>query len=163
MNVRKAEIVGVAALLALVLFGFYQTSLIDLTLSSELETFTGPRAYPRIILGAMLLLLFFQLLKLGIDRNNVAGTDTSQPRHPRLTKVVVAIATLVLFSATFEPLGYLITVIPLLVAAGYLNGARSPSQIVVFSVIAAAICLVVFRYGLNTVLPEGVFGIDKIF
>jgi hypothetical protein len=57
----------------------------------------------------------------------------------------------------------LITLVPLLIAFGYLNGADNLARNALFSVVAAAACLVVFRYGLNTVLPEGILGIDEIF
>lgn len=163
MNVRQADLVSAVSILALVFFGFYQTSLIDLALSSELETFTGPRAYPRIILSGMLFLVFLQLGKIWIGRHKEAAVEIALPVHPRLTKVFLALLTLTMFTAVFEPLGYLITVIPLLIIVGYLNGADNLSRTVIFSVVASAICLIVFRYGLNTVLPEGLIGIDQIF
>ena len=63
MNLRQRELVSVCMLFAVVIFYFYLTTQIDLAFSSELEKITGPRAYPRIILGAMTflgLLLLFQ-------------------------------------------------------------------------------------------------------
>ena len=45
------------ALLAFVMAAFAATSRIDLSLSSSLETFTGPRAYPRLLLAVMAALL----------------------------------------------------------------------------------------------------------
>lgn len=163
MNERRTDIISAISILALVFIGFYQTSLIDLTLSSELEKFTGPRAYPRIILSGMLFLVFIQLGMIWIARNKEVAADIAPPVHPRLTKVFLSLLTLTLFTAAFEPLGYIITMIPLLVIIGYLNGANNPWKIIVFAVVASATCLVVFRYGLNTVLPEGLLGIDQIF
>ncbi len=163
MNVRQAEFLGASALIALIVFGFYQTSLIDLTLSSELETFTGPRAYPRIILSGMLLLAFVHTGKLLFTRKEEIAQDTALPAHPRLTRVLLALLTLVILAFVLEPVGYLITLVPFLIAIGFLNGATSPAKTALFSIIASAICLVVFRYGLNTVLPEGLLGIDQIF
>lgn len=163
MNVRQADWVSVAVLLALVGAGFYLTTLIDLTLSSDLETFTGPRAYPRILLAGMLLLALVQLAKLWVSRDQEALQEFAAPIHPRLTKVLLALLVLAVFATVFEPLGYLITLAPLLIAIGYLNGADSFLKNVLFSIFASAICLVVFRYGLNTVLPEGLLGIDQVF
>lgn len=160
---RQTDSISAVSILALVLFLFYQTSLIDLTLSSELETFTGPRAYPRILLSGMLFLVLLQLGRTWIGRARETAVDKTLPIHPRLTKVFLALLTLAMFTAVFEPLGYLITIVPLLIIVGYLNGADSLSRTVTFSVVASAICLVVFRYGLNTVLPEGLLGIDNIF
>ena len=162
MNMRKADFIGALALLALVVFGLYQTSLIDLALSSELETFTGPRAYPRFLLYVMLFLVVIQLGKLWFHRGT-AVAESSSPMHPRLTKVLLGLLLLILFTAVFESLGYLVTIIPLLIAIGYLNGADNIYVTCIFAFFVSVVCLVVFRYGLNTVLPEGVFGIDQIF
>ena len=63
MNLRRREMAGAIAMMAIVVFYFYLTTLIDLAFSSELETITGPRAYPRIILtimGALCALLLIQ-------------------------------------------------------------------------------------------------------
>jgi len=164
MSLRQAELVTAVVLLAFVLFAFYQTALIDLTLSSELETISGPRAYPRILLSGMLLLVLLQLVKAWLSRRNrEAMADRNPALHPRLTKVAIAVFILALFTALFEPLGYLLTIVPMLLVIGYLNGARNVGQTVVFTALASAVCLLVFRYGLNTVLPEGLLGIDEIF
>ena len=163
MNARQVELFSAVAIAVLVFIGFYETSQIDLTLSSELETFTGPRAYPRIILSGMLFLVCIQLGKIWIGRTKKTVTSNTLPIHPRLTKVFLAFSTLTLFTALFEPLGYLITMVPLLTMVGYLNGADSFTRTVTFSIFASVICLVIFRYGLNIVLPEGLIGIDQIF
>jgi len=53
----RAELIVTLLLIAAVLWGFFLTSRIDLAFSSELETFSGPRAYPNLILCVMLALL----------------------------------------------------------------------------------------------------------
>lgn len=164
MSFRRVDFLSAALLLTFVLYCFYLTTQIDLTLSSDLETFTGPRAYPRIILGGMLLLGLIQLGKSWINLKSHAGDEVPPEHfHPRLTKVCMALAALAVFAALFEPLGYLIVMSPLLVGIGYLNGASNFARNAVFSVVAMIVCLIVFRYGLNTILPEGLLGIDQIF
>lgn len=164
MSIRRLELFSAVAMLAFVLFCFYLTTQIDLTFSSELETFTGPRAYPRIILSGMLFLTLIQLVKFWASaKARIDDEITPEPFHPRLTKVGFALLALCVFAALFEPLGYLLMMFPLLIAIGYLNGASSLARNALFSIIAILICLVVFRYGLNTVLPEGLIGIDQIF
>jgi hypothetical protein len=166
MRLRQVELLSSLVMLAAISCGFYLTTRIDLTLSSELETFTGPRAYPRIILSGMLVLVLALVAKaLGNYKSDkLDSTDALNASfHPRLTKVFAALFLLVVFTSLFESLGYLITLFPLLLAFGYLNGANNLARNALFSVIAAAICLIIFRYGLNTVLPEGILGIDEIF
>lgn len=166
MNLRRIELLSALVMLVLIAGGFYLTTRIDLTLSSELETFTGPRAYPRIILSGMLILGLLLIFKAwGQLRSADPDPDEAAPMpfHPRLTKVTLALGALVVFTAAFEPLGYIISLFPLLIAIGYLNGANNLARTALFSAAAAIICLVIFRYGLNTVLPEGILGIDQIF
>ncbi len=164
MSLRRVELLSALVMSMLILYGFYLTSLIDLTLSSELETFTGPRAYPRIILAGMFVLALMLVGKAWANRqDDEIDSGPVEPFHPRLTKVAMALLILVIFAALFEPLGYLLTLVPLLMAIGYLNGADNLARNATYSILSMATCLVIFRYGLNTVLPEGLLGIDQIF
>ena len=52
----RIELAVTLAFVFAILFGLYQTSQIDLAFSSDLETFSGPRAYPGLILSALLVL-----------------------------------------------------------------------------------------------------------
>jgi len=70
---------------------------------------------------------------------------------------------LTVFVLLFERVGYILTMIPLLVLVAHLCGARSWVISTVVSLCLTALCLVIFRYGLATVLPEGLFGIDAVF
>ncbi|MDB3936103.1 tripartite tricarboxylate transporter TctB family protein [Granulosicoccus sp.] len=163
MSGRKAEISKALTLLTLVIFGFYQTTTIDLTFSSELELFTGPRAYPRLLLCGMLLLVVIHLGNLVLRSDNAINSDVKVPMHPRLSKVILALFVLILFTSIFELLGYLLAIVPLIVTISFLNGANHIIKTCFFAVLISLICLIVFRYSLNTVLPEGVLGIDQIF
>ena len=52
----RVELAVTLVFVGLVILGLYLTSQIDLAFSSDLETFSGPRAYPGLILSIMLLL-----------------------------------------------------------------------------------------------------------
>ena len=159
MTKTRAELIVTLLLIAAVLWGFFLTSRIDLAFSSELETFSGPRAYPGFILGVMLVLL--------------VGTALHLVRGPRDTgafvfsastwRAVGLFAALTVFVLLFEQVGYILTMVPLLVLVAHLCGARSLGFSIVASLSLTAACLVIFRYGLATVLPEGLFGIDAVF
>ena len=80
-----------------------------------------------------------------------------------LVSVVLAILMLCIFASAFEPVGYIFTVPPLVFAAALLNRARNWKSAALTALISTACLLIIFRYGLNIVLPEGLLGIDWIF
>ena len=159
MKKTRAELVVTLLLIAAVVWGLFLTGRIDLAFSSELETFSGPRAYPGLILGVMLVLLVgtaLPLVRVPQDRETyVFGGSTL-----RAVGLFVALTVFVLF---FEQVGYILTMVPLLVLVAHLCGARHWGFSIVASISLTAACLVIFRYGLATVLPEGFFGIDAVF
>ena len=141
-----------------ILIGLYLTSQIDLAFSSDLETFSGPRAYPAMILCAMLV---FNALSV-LQSRSAHQPASSQHAQPRTGQAMTLFALLVLFCLVLEPLGYILAMTPLLIAVSWLNGARRWPAMVMVSVLLALTCLLIFRYALNTVLPEGLLGIDRI-
>ncbi len=161
MNIRTRELVSAATILILVAFGYHLTGFIDLSFSSELERFTGPRAYPRMILAVMLVLSLLLLIRAYIFAPAMADEDATDTAGRG--KVALAVLSIALFVAVFEWIGFIVCMPVLLFSIGMLHGARYPARVAVTALIAAAVCLVVFRYGLNTVLPEGLLGIDQIF
>ena len=80
-----------------------------------------------------------------------------------LRAVGLALALIILFVSLFEPLGYLLTVPPLVFAAAVLNRAKNLKTALLVAITASLSLLIIFRYGLNTVLPEGIFAIDQVF
>ena len=159
MKKARAELIVTLLLIVAVLWGFFLTSRIDLAFSSDLETFSGPRAYPGLILGVMLVLLggtALQLVRGPQDRDAFAFSETTW-------RAVGLFAALTAFVLLFERVGYILTMVPLLVLVARLCGARSWVINTVAALCLTAVCLVIFRYGLATVLPEGLFGIDAVF
>lgn len=157
MQTTKAPLLFALAFTAAILLGFYLNSRIDLAFSSDLETFSGPRAYPGMILAAM---LAFNLLTLFQSRQKAPTSVTSTPRT---LQAMALFAVLVLFCFVLEPVGYILTMIPLLIIVARLNGAKSWALTILTSTLLSITCLVIFRYALDTVLPEGLLGIDRIF
>lgn len=159
MDQRHRELIGAIGMILLVLFFFWQSGKIDLAFSSELETLTGPRAYPRIILSAMGLLCAVQLFLAF----STPGGDTAEAGGSNIVRVGLMIALVAVFAAAFEPLGYILTAPLLVYFSARLNRATNRINAAAVALIVSAVILVVFRYGLNTVLPEGVIGIDQVF
>lgn len=159
MDQRHREVAGAIGMVLLVSFFFWQSGKIDLAFSSELETLTGPRAYPRIILTAMGLLCAVQLFQA----LSLQDGETVKAYGSDMIRVGLMIALVAVFAATFEPLGYVLTAPLLVYFSARLNRAENQINAAAVALIVSAVILVVFRYGLNTVLPEGVIGIDQVF
>ena len=160
MQTTKTPLLITLIFTAAILIGFYLTSRIDLAFSSDLETFSGPRAYPGMILGAI---LAFNVVTVFQSRKEAPSGAIPQISKPRFWQAMALFAVLVLFCFVLEPVGYILTMIPLLIFVARLNGAKSWTVTIIASVLLAITCLVIFRYALDTVLPEGLLGIDRIF
>ncbi len=89
----------------------------------------GPRAFPLLILGLMAVALVF----LAIRPTPVArGDDEPELDRATLTKVIACFALLLVFAATFEPLGFIFSSILIGVPMARLYGGRwLPGAIVV--------------------------------
>lgn len=158
----RFELIVACGFLVLILFGLHQTYQIDLAFSSDLETFSGPRAYPGLILGLTLAMTLGVLASLLLSPRPASGDDAAPLFHRGTLKAIWVLAALAGFVLLLEPVGYLLTMVPLLMVTARMNGARRWLTAAMVSILMALACLAVFRYGLNTVLPEGVLGIDAI-
>ena len=157
MTKTRAELAVTLLLVGVALWGLFLTRRIDLAFSSELETFSGPRAYPGLILGVMLALL------AGTVAQALRRSATEAPVFGAATwRAAGLFAALSAFVLTFERVGYILTMVPLLVLVAHLCGARKLWVSLGAALCLTALCLVIFRYGLATVLPEGLFGIDAV-
>lgn len=158
----RVELLVTLALVVAILFGLYQTSRIDLAFSSDLETFSGPRAYPGLILSVLLVLS----VSIAAAQFRRFCRDPDLVREPFLNRRAFWPAGLFLslcaFILSFEGIGYILTMVPLLTLAAVLCGAKSVLRSLLVSVCLTALCLVIFRYGLATVLPDGILGIDRL-
>ncbi|GAB5374131.1 MAG: hypothetical protein AcusKO_05930 [Acuticoccus sp.] len=164
MSKAKLELAAAAVFTGLVVVALYLTSRIDLAFSKDLINFAGPRAYPAFVLGALLVMSCVLLVQTARKVRGEGGGRARVAFDARKAASVVAVfAASVVFAATFEPVGYLITVPAIMLFIAWVTGGRSLPKMLVTSVALAILCLIVFRYGLNTVMPEGILGIDAIF
>lgn len=156
------ELAAALVLAAFILTGFYLTGRIDLAFSSDLETISGPRAYPNLILSVLLLcnLAIVAGLVRRLLRDPGPPPDLSQVLPDNAVRPAGLLVALIGFVLAFEQVGYILTMVPLLTVTALLCGAKGRIRAFLVSLGLAAVCLIVFRYGLATVLPEGLFGID---
>lgn len=160
----RVELAITLVFIGSVLLGLHLTSRIDLAFSSDLETFSGPRAYPGMIL--LVLLVLFSAVAANqlneILRSSKNGSVNEAFFNNRSAWSAALFGALLVFVLTFESVGYILTMVPLLTVVALLCGAKNKLQAFVVAVCLTAACLVIFRYGLATVLPEGWFGIDAV-
>ena len=159
------ELTGQFILLILAIGAFVLSAQIDMEFASEMEIFAGPRRYPRIILAIFILMnviLVVSTLFKAKTFSKQPDPSLSAPAAGKARALAVLIA-LIAFVVGLETIGYLILTAPLLIFVAMMNGARLsvPTVAVCFGLTIS--CLLIFRYGLNVVLPEGILGIDRIF
>ena len=162
----KSDFLSSLGILALIAVALFLTTTIDLSFSTDLETFTGPRAYPRLLLGLALVFNAVILVRAGLRLRDAAPARPASDRNASAAgrrKAAAAAVALIVFVATFEPVGYILAMAPLLVVISLLFGARRKGRAVAVTLAMTIVCLLAFRFGLNTVLPEGVLGIDMLF
>ncbi|MEQ9639715.1 MAG: tripartite tricarboxylate transporter TctB family protein [Alphaproteobacteria bacterium] len=164
MQNPRTELAFALFFTVLILIGIFFTYRIDLAFSSDLEVISGPRAYPGMILSVLLLLNLIAVATYvsRILRDADTAASWSLPIPGNFMRSVGLLVALTMFVLVFEPVGYILTVVPLMTLSALLFGERSPMKAFIVSVSLAAVCLLIFRYGLATVLPEGVLGIDMI-
>lgn len=160
----RIELAVTFAFIVAILFGLILTGRIDLAFSSDLETFSGPRAYPGLILSILLALNLVMAANQvrSIIRERGQNIDHEPLLDKRALWSAALLVLLFVFVLLFQRLGITLTMVPLLTLVALLCGARSPIRAFVVAVCLTALCIVIFRYGLATVLPEGVLGIDMV-
>lgn len=165
MKDLRWELAGQFVFLALAISAFMLTGRIDMAFASDLEIFAGPRRYPRIILAIFIsmnvVLIVTTLLRARTLSIPEAGPGDEPGSKGRVRALAVLIA-LSVFVAVFETLGYLVLTAPLLIFVAVMNKAPLSAKTIIVCLCLTIICLMIFRYALNVVLPEGILGIDMI-
>lgn len=161
------ELIGQVTLLGLAIIAFAMTSQIDMQFASDLEIVAGPRRYPRIILTIFIVMNLILIASTLVKAKKGEAHQATEPAENSVpagkARAAAVFVCLVVFVLAFDSVGYLILTVPLLMFVAWMNGARLSIQMVVVSVGLTITCLILFRYGLNIVLPEGLLGIDAIF
>lgn len=106
----------------------------------------GPKAFP-FVLGAV-------LVGLSIGLTVGRGAETSWPSRSLWWRWAVVIATLLIYAAILNPLGFVISTTLLLVTLSLLFGGRFARSLI-FAVVFSAATYLVFRWLLALSLPPG--------
>lgn len=165
-NNLRDNLIGQVFLLAAAISALVMTGSIDMEFASELEILAGPRRYPRIILTLfismnvlLLAVTFFKYRALQLGKDDEPEASYNRSGKSKALIVFLALGVFVLF---FESVGYLLLTGPLLVLVAMMNGAKLSAPTVIVCALLLIVCLVVFRFGINIVLPEGLLGIDML-
>ncbi len=156
------DLIGAGAILALILAALWVSGSIDIAQFGVTERLSGPRGYPRALLLAGLALgiaLVVVTLQATRRHGNDSPADFSIAEPGRPFALLVG---LVGFALALDTVGYLIAMIVLLVFCARLYGARRWWQAIAAAIVFTLGSIVLFRFGLDTVLPEGWLGIDAM-
>ena len=135
---------------------------LDVDLQRNVGGAIGPEAYPGLLAVAIFLLALLLLWQAA--RGQVeAEPDTSADETPAdsragYRRVALALVLLCGFTLVLEPLGFLIAMPLMLVLLMRLTGERRWWLMVASALLMTILLYGFFRYGMNLVLPEGLFG-----
>ena len=125
-----------------------------------------PDAWPKAILILLEICLLINIIKIirknkGKENFTLAAFAKSIPEFFK-SRLFIGIVILTVASFILEPLGFIITSFLVLLAYGWLLGARKYGQLVIASVVITFILYIVFSGMLSVNLPRG-FGILRDF
>lgn len=130
---------------------------LDVDLQRNVGGAIGPDAYPGLLAAAILLLSLLLLWQAA--RQAEPDTDQAAPAdRAGYRRVALALALLCGFTLLLEPLGFLIAMPLMLVLLMRLTGERRWWLMVASALLMTIVLYGFFRYGMNLVLPEGLFG-----
>jgi len=132
---------------------------LDVDLQRNVGGAIGPEAYPGLLAAAIVLLSLLLLWQAARGRVE-ADPDQAPPaeRSAGYRRVALALALLCGFTLLLEPLGFLIAMPLMLVLLMRLTGERRWWLMVAAALLMTIALYAFFRYGMNLVLPEGLFG-----
>ncbi|OLS64835.1 tripartite tricarboxylate transporter TctB family protein [Pseudomonas putida] len=115
----------------------------------------GPRAYPLLMLGLMGLALLYLAFR---PTPIVRGEDEPELDRETLNKIGLCVALLLVFAATFESLGFIISSILVGVPMARLYGGRWSSSALIVGLMSIAL-YVLFDRVMDVPLPLGLLDV----
>ncbi len=115
----------------------------------------GPRAYPLLILGLMSLAQIYMLI-----RPQATKHTEEEPALDRetLIKISLCVVLLIVFAATFEPLGFILSSMLIGIPMARLYGGRWMPSVVIVSLMAIGLYLL-FDKVMDVPLPLGLLDV----
>lgn len=139
----------------------HQTLQLDVEAAARVGGGIGAADYPTILAVTALMLSLVLILQGLFARfaEEVDGDETApgmaSDAEQSYLRPTLAFATLVLYALLFEPAGYLVVTPVALVALMRITGERRWTLAVVSAVCWTIALFLLFRFGVNLVLPEG--------
>ncbi len=160
----RRDLIGAGLMLAIVLAALWVSGSIDIAQFGITERLSGPRGYPRALLAVGLVLaLALAVASLRRSRRPAdAGEQGEEVSISQPLRPLALLAGLVVFTLVLETAGYLIAMSALLVYGAHIYGARRWWHALAAAIAFTLASIVLFRFGLDTVLPEGWLGIDTL-
>lgn len=141
--------------------GFYMalSGFVLLVFSTQIRTVSGagvasPRLIPLCASGLMLLFGCLNMIRTVIQ-NTKKGMTSNPGTMQGITVRVLVVGLLLAYTLLYEPLGYPIATLILLVALGYVYGLRKPVGLIALALITTASTWLVFSKLFGSYLPLG--------
>ena len=115
----------------------------------------GPRAYPLLMLGLMSLGLLYLAFR---PTPIVRGDDEPELDRETLTKISLCVGLLLVFAATFESLGFILSSILIGVPMARLYGGRWRHSVIIVGLMSIAL-YVLFDRMMDVPLPLGLLDV----
>ena len=142
-------------------FIIYQSSLLAVVQAQNLGGVLGPAAYPKLLGFLMLLLSFIYIFKAWSEGNILSeGTNDETSSKPAYHLVFFSFIGLLVLTYLFERLGFIIMSALLMLWFMFMMGERNWRFMLISSFFFPLVVYLMFRYGFDIVLPEGVL---KVF
>ena len=130
---------------------FWQTFSFTVTASERVGGGIDAAGYPRLLAGLTVALGAILVARACWKRRARPAPDEAGAR----LRTAGALAILLLYTLALEPVGFLIATPPALVALLRLVGRRRLLPAAMAAIVFTAVIFLLFRYGVNIVLPEG--------
>ena len=160
-RLKLDSLVGGLFCVAFAAWLLYQTFQLDVETAARVGGGIGAADYPTILAVSALVLSLVLILQGLFARfaeevdGDEAALAMAGDAKQSYSRPALAFATLILYALVFEPVGYLVATPVVLVALMRITGERRWTLMVASAVSWTIALFLLFRFGVNLVLPEG--------
>lgn len=142
------------------LFGIFVLAIIPVQISESSLSALGPRFFPYLLAGAIILLSAISIIKelfISSTANKDTPEDLADEKKPGYMSIGLTFISLLLWAFLVPVLGFVITTLLFVGVMMWITGNRNIVAISLTSILFTAATYYVFRIILQVFLPEGIF------
>jgi len=151
---------------ALLIFFAYSYYYIGVTMPDSASTELGPEQWPKLILGALIVLIIINIIKI-YKSTPAKDRNTNEIKNIELkailrSKLFIGIALVLIYALSLEAAGFILSTCIFLMIYGRLIGEKRIKILVSSGIGITFGAYIVFAKGLSIMLPRG-YGILRSF